>query len=410
VTAREGAGPSEAGPSEAGPDEAGPGVQLQRHFDRLRDTTVPALRFDLAGLPFEAWRDTLRPRLRAALGLTPQAPQGAQEAQEAPAPRLLGAWAGAWRETPHFRWQRVLLRTEGELWVPAYFVVPPPAALDEAGGRVPTVVAVQGHAKDGMRVSLGLLPPEEHARLVGEGDRDLALQAVRHGYACLALEMRGFGELRLPQDLAADAPKSCPRLVSLAEQVGRTLLGMRVHDVLAAIDYLLTRPEVDGQRLVLTGNSGGGAVTLFATALDGRIAASVPSCWFGTYAGSMQLVPHCPCNFVPGLSLLCDVPDLAGLAAPRPQLLVNGRHDANHPLRAAADAWPLTRAIYAAAGAPEAVRWFVGEGGHRYNAAPVWPWLAEALALPPAFGVARYAAAPPDGATEGTARAAAGLR
>jgi hypothetical protein len=88
-------------------------------------------------------------------------------------------------------------------------------------------------------------------------------------------------------------------------------------------------------------------------------------------------------------------PGGAGLAAPRPQLLVNGRHDGNHPLQAAAEAWPRTRAIYAAAGASEAVRWFVGEGGHRYYAAPVWPWLAGALALPPAFATARYAAAPP---------------
>jgi hypothetical protein len=136
-------------------------------------------------------------------------------------------------------------------------------------------------------------------------------------------------------------------------------------------------------------------VTLFAAALDERIAASVPSCWFGTYAGSMQLVHHCPCNFIPGLSLLCDVSDLAGLAAPRPQLIVNGRDDANHPLKAAQDAWPWTQEIYAAAGAPEAVEWFVGEGGHRYYAAPVWPWLAKALNLPHTFANARYEASPP---------------
>lgn len=363
-----------------------PSEQLRAHMDRLRDETTPALRFDVAGLSFEEWRDTLRPKLRDVLGL----PAAAHTE------RLLGARAGEWQEGPGgYRWQRVELRTEADLWVPAFFALPAEAAVKEAGGRVPVMIAVQGHAKDGMRVSMGIVPPEERERLIADGDRDLALQAVRHGYACLALEMRGFGELRLPEDLAKDAVKSCPRLVSLAEQVGRTPIGMRVHDVMAAIDYLQGRSEVDGGRIVLTGNSGGGAVTLFATALDERIAATVPSCWYGTYAGSMQLVHHCPCNFIPGLSLVCDVSDLAGLAAPRPQLIVNGRFDGNHPLKAAEDAWPWTEEIYEAAGAGGKVRLFVGEGGHRYYAEPVWPWLGQVLGLPEVFATARYEAGPP---------------
>ena len=364
-----------------------PSAQLQAHMDRLRDEAVPELRFDVAGLSFPEWRDTLRPRVRELLGMPPAA---------AHTTRLLGASEGEWHEEPSgYRWQRVELRTERDLSIPAFLLLPRREAIEEAGGRLPVVIATQGHAKDGIRVSLGLVPPAERERLIAEGDRDLALQAVRHGYACLALEMRGFGELRLPNDFANDAVKSCPRLVTLAEQIGMTPIGMRVHDVMAAIDYLETRPEVDGGRVVLTGNSGGGAVTIFVSALDERIAASVPSCWFGTYAGSMQLVHHCPCMFIPGLSLVCDVSDLAGLAAPRPQLIINGRHDKNHPLQAAEDAWLWTKEIYAAAGAADAVQWFVGEGGHRYYAAPVWPWLQDALCLPEVYGRVRFEARPP---------------
>jgi dienelactone hydrolase len=360
---------------------------LVKHFDALRDGCEPALRFDRAGLPFIEWRAALRARLRHALGLS-------QEEGRTEAAALLGAEAGEWQEGPGYRWQRVWLQTEPELAVPAFFVLPPEAALREAGGRVPAVIACQGHSPDGMRVSLGMVAPEVFERSIANGDRDFALQAVRHGYACLALEMRGFGELRLPADREKNAANSCIRLSVLSLQIGRTLLGMRVHDVMAAVDYLRSRPDVDGQKVVLTGNSGGGTVTLTAGALEDRLAATVPSSAFCTYAASIQAVHHCVCNFVPGMSALCDMSDLAGLAAPRPQLLVNGRDDPIFPIAGAREAFARAQAIYAAAGAPDAIRLFVGDGGHRYYAAPVWRWLAAALGLPARWSEARFMASP----------------
>jgi S-formylglutathione hydrolase FrmB len=87
--------------------------------------------------------------------------------------------------------------------------------------------------------------------------------------------------------------------------------------------------------------------------------------------------------------------DLAGLAAPRPQLVVNGDQDRIFPIAGVRKAYARTQAIYAAAGAPEQVRLHVGDGGHRYYAAAVWPWLARALGLAAEWGEARYPAAPP---------------
>jgi dienelactone hydrolase len=267
-------------------------------MDGLRDTAVPSLRFDLAGLPFDQWRRTLRERLLGALGLPPWwypglSPEGC---------RLLAVREEAWRDGPGYRWRRVFLQTEPDLWVPAFFIMPAEAALTAAGGRVPVVIACQGHAAAGMRLSLGLVPPEVYEQAIAGGDRDFALQAVRHGYACLALEMRSFGELRLPEDRARDAANSCARLSALALQVGRTLVGMRVWDVLAALDYLGELPQVDAGRIALTGNSGGGTVTLYAGAIEDRLAATAPSSAFCTFADSIQAVHHCACNFVPGLA------------------------------------------------------------------------------------------------------------
>jgi dienelactone hydrolase len=370
----------------AAPDPPETTGALAAHFDGLRDACLPALRFDRAGRPFDSWRDTLRPRVRAALGI-PEVPSGR--------PRLRGVEAGQWHEEPGYRWQRVWLQTEADLRIPGFFVLPGAAALQAAGGRVPVTIACQGHAADGMRVSLGMVATEVYEKSIANGDRDLALQAVRHGFACLALEMRGFGELRLAADYEKSANNSCTRLSVLSIQIGRTLLGMRVHDVMAAVDFLLDRPEIDGRRIVLTGNSGGGTVTLTTGALEDRLAATIPSCAFSTFGASIQGVHHCPCNFVPGMSALADMSDLAGLAAPRPQLIISGKEDAIFPIDAVHEAFARAKEIYAAAGAPDALRLFVGQGGHRYYAEPVWPWLAAVLDLPEQWGDTRYRAAPP---------------
>jgi hypothetical protein len=95
------------------------------------------------------------------------------------------------------------------------------------------------------------------------------------------------------------------------------------------------------------------------------------------------------------MSTLCDMSDLAGLAAPRPQLIISGKEDAIFPIHAVHEAFARAKEIYAAAGAPDALRLFVGQGGHRYYAEPVWPWLASVLGLPEQWGDSRCAAAPP---------------
>ncbi len=74
--------------------------------------------------------------------------------------------------------------------------------------------------------------------------------------------------------------------------------------------------------------------------------------------------------------------DLAGLVAPRPMLIVAGRDDPIFPLAGVEEAYTRLQAIYAAAGCPQRLELFVGEGGHRYYSARVWPWLREQFVRP----------------------------
>lgn len=342
----------------------GPTVNIDAHFDSLRDGLPHSERFRPGKTDFAKWRQRLRRVLRQRLGLPAQKK------------RLLEAYEEPMEEVEmrglRYRRQRVLLRTEPDLWVPGYLCLPL-----EFEGKIPAVIGCQGHAKDGIKLSVGLVSDETYEKSIVNGDRDYPLQAVRHGWAGLALEMRGFGELRLDEDIEKDRGSSCTRLHMLALQAGRTLIGMRVHDIMAAVEYLRQRPEISPKQIALTGNSGGGTVTLYAAALDDRLAASIPSCAFCTYADSIQGVYHCPCNFIPGLSVLIEMDDLAGLAAPRPQLIIAGETDGIFPIAGVREAFARLQRIYAAAGAPDSVQLYVGEGGHRYYAEPVWPFLDE---------------------------------
>ena len=97
----------------------------------------------------------------------------------------------------------------------------------------------------------------------------------------------------------------------------QTLLGMQVYDNRRAVDYLLTRPEVDGARLGVTGASGGGNQTMYAGALDERFQAVVPVCSVGNYQAYLQAA-CCVCEVLPGALRFTEEGDVLGLVARAP--------------------------------------------------------------------------------------------
>src|SRR5438034_10008740 len=68
-------------------------------------------------------------------------------------------------------------------------------------------------------------------------------------------------------------------LGNLAELAGFTLARWMTWDGIRAFDYLLTRPEVKGDRISITGTSGGGFQSLWVGALDERVHVIAPSCF-----------------------------------------------------------------------------------------------------------------------------------
>ncbi len=271
------------------------------------------------------------------------------------------------KENPAYNEIRFQIETEPGFFVPAHLLLP-----KEYTGKLPVMICLQGHST-GMHISLGRSVFPGDQELI-DGDRDFACQAVRQGYAAIAMEQRGFGELKTK---IGGNLSFCHQVSMQALLLGRTLLGDRIHDISRLIDCLGEFPMLDTDRIGIMGNSGGGTAAYHAAAVDSRITHVLASCAFNEYASSILPMYHCACNYVPGLLEHFEMSDLAVLIAPRPLLIVSGRTDDIFPLEASRRAFGRVQDIYAAAGAKDQCRLVVGEGGHRFYAKDAWPAMAE---------------------------------
>ncbi len=230
-----------------------------------------------------------------------------------------------------------------------------------------TFICLQGHST-GMHNSIAVEWEDESVPKAIEGDRDFAILCMKRGVAAVCLEQRYLGE----RSWKADRAPGCqlPSLQNL--MIGRTAIGDRVYDVDRLLDYLYTREDIDKSHLGILGNSGGGTASMFAGALLPRITHVIASCCFSSFRGSIGSMSHCTCNYVPGLLEYGESADVAGLAAPKPLVILNGRIDEIFPLDEADRQFARLKNIYKAAGAEMKCLHAVGEEGHRFYDKEAW--------------------------------------
>lgn len=312
-----------------------------------------------------AWQREFRPELARLLGLDAIAAHGT--------PPLDARLIGSEEQPDHIR-EEWRLETEPGFHLPFYLLRP-----TGASGRRPLVLTPHGHGELAKKTYVGLWESEEDRRKLEEGERDVALQAVREGYLALAPDMRAFADLRRREEREKRANNSCRTLQMHALLFGRTLIGERVWDIQRLIDWATARDDIDPAAVVITGNSGGGTISLFAAAIDERIRVSAPGSYFCTFKDSIGSVYHCECNYVPGILRYGEMADVAGLIAPRPFLAVTGQEDPIFPIAAVKASFARLQEIYRVFDVPDGCRLSIGDGGHRYYKKDVWPFVREAL-------------------------------
>ena len=307
---------------------------------------------------FSAWQEELRTELRKLLAVTEQPIKDTKDLK----------WtAKRGYENREYTMDRITYVSEPGHVSPAYLLRPksvkPPYRV---------MICLQGHSP-GMHVSIGREDPKNLKKVSPmKGDRDFAIQAVRHGWAALAIEQRGFGE-------CAVEGATCNDLGLRSFLIGKPLVGRRVVDVMRGIDFIATQPDLDVNQVGCMGNSGGGTVSLFAGCIDRRIRLVVDSCSFCTYADSWLAFKHCSCGFIPNLLTVADMPDLTGLIAPRDLIIVAGRKDPLARLSGVKAGFATAQKIYRKAGVPTHVRLIVGSEGHRFYAKEAWPVIQELI-------------------------------
>lgn len=267
-------------------------------------------------------------------------------------------------DDPRFDEIRFLIETETDFYIPAHLVYP--KNLTE---KVPLVICLQGHSP-GMHVSLAREPYPSKTPITVDGDRDFCIQAVARGYAALALEQRGFGELNYRKDGRA----SCLELVMQAALSGKTtLLGERLLDISNAITAVCTGFDfIDSSKIGVMGNSGGGTSAYYAACVDERIKVTMPSSSFCSYVDSWGSIYHCACSYINGILNYFDMADLSILIAPRYLIAVNGRFDHLQPFESAKMEFERVKEIFKCAGAEDHCEMVVGPDGHRFYADLAW--------------------------------------
>lgn len=149
--------------------------------------------------------------------------------------------------------------------------------------------------------------PEDYGRFRDDMQYRCASLA-RMGAAVFSIDMIGYGE---SQQLDHEYPKG---------------VAIQTWNVMRVIDFLLTLPEVNPNRVAVTGASGGGTQTFLSTALDDRIKVAVPVVQVSAhFFGGCMCESGMPIHRT-GEKVFSNV-EIASLAAPRPMLIISDGKD-----------------------------------------------------------------------------------
>ena len=259
-----------------------------------------------------------------------------------------------------YRIEKVLFESLPGLQVTALLYVPdgPP------GTKRPGVLVACGHSPDGKSF---------------RNYQEISGQLAKRGYVVLSWDPVGQGERSQYWDAARGRSRYnlvCGEhavLGNLACAAGSSLVRYMVWDGMRALDYLLTRPEVDPARLGVTGTSGGGFQSLYLGALDERIGVVAPSCFVTSLpmrmANRIFEDPDSDPEQDPYRLVSAGV-DHAGLLLliyPRPFVVAAAVNDF-FPIEGARKTFREVSALYAARGRGERVS--IAEGVHRHQFSP----------------------------------------
>jgi cephalosporin-C deacetylase-like acetyl esterase len=251
---------------------------------------------------FARRRESIRERLRQSVGGFPERTP-------------LNARVTGTIDRGDYRIEKVIFESQPKFYVTANLYVP-----QRGTGPYPAILYPLGH--------------EEGAKSHSAWQKMLVTFA-RRGYVALAWDTIGQGERvqLFDEDLrASKAGASTTEHTVLGAEVllvGDALARYTIWDGIRALDYLLSRKEVDPKRVGVTGNSGGGTHTAYLATLEDRLAIAAPSCFITSWRRLLETIgPQDAEQCLPGwIADGLDHADFVEAFAPRPFLMLSAIRD-----------------------------------------------------------------------------------
>ena len=253
-------------------------------------------------------------------------------------PRIVGRLARA-----GYTVEKLLLQTRPGLLMTANVYVP------DGAGRKPAVLCVHGHWPGAKQ------DPTVQARCIG---------LCKLGFVVLSVDAFGAGERGVGRALGE---YHGAMVAATLWPTGLALAGLQVYENMRGVDYLQSRPDVDAERIGVTGTSGGGNQTMYLGAVDERLKCVVPACSVGTYQAYLGAA-CCMCEVTPGALTYTEEWGLLAMVAPRALMLINATRDAfQFSVGEAKKSLAAAQQVFALYGKANSARHAIFESKHDYN-------------------------------------------
>ena len=309
-------------------------AQMYKHVLTLTQAAQARLPKVDSANAWSARRKELRDKLLPSLGLDPL-----------PERTPLNAKTVGTLDDPDYTIEKIVYEAWPGIPVPALLYLP-----KNAPGPLPCVLYVLGHWYG------------------GKSERDpraFCIGMVRHGVAVLTFDPMGQGERLAPEEHG----HRFPILAGLSQE------GYMLWESMRAVDYLTARPEIDANRIGITGASGGGLNTVFTAAVDERFAAVAPVCYPTTWESFLDVMSGQNwnggtdlCNQVPNCIRDSSLAELMACAAPKPQMQISAVLDKDFQIGGARETAAQVKSVYALT-APGNFSFVEINEGHGYSQA-----------------------------------------
>jgi dienelactone hydrolase len=243
--------------------------------------------------------------------------------------------------------ERVHFQSRPGLYVTGNFYRP-----KEQTGPLPAILYVCGHG----RVKKGDISYGNKTHYQHHG-----AWFARNGYVCLTIDTLQLGEIEGIHHGTYRHGRWW------WNSRGYTPAGVEAWNCIRSLDYLQSRSEVDGERIGVTGRSGGGAYSWWISALDERIKCAVPVAGITNLQNHVVdgcVEGHCDCMFMVN-TYRWDYAQVAALVAPRPLLISNTDKDRIFPLDGVVDVYSKVRRIYELYDKRDHIGLQITEGPHK---------------------------------------------